>query len=351
MKRILFVHNKLTRFVQIDRDLLASRYSVTEYYEPNRWRVRPLNIYRAVIAHDLVFCWFASWHSFLPVLFARHIGKPSVVVVGGYDTADLPEADYGLQRGGLPRLISRKIIRDASGLVTNSLFTKEEAIANAGASPAKIATVYHGVSPASLGNLEQREPLVLTVGNISRENLLRKGLLPFIHAAAYLPHLRFVVAGQWRDTSIDELRRTARANVQFLGFLPDQDLIDLYARASVYVQASLHEGFGLSVAEAMTAGCVPVVTRAGALPEVVGDAGIYAESTSAADVASAIEQASSLGSEARLKARRQIVEHFTMEARLERLGEVIDSLLGDGGGAAGNATTKAFTTLGRSIAK
>ena len=46
-------------------------------------------------------------------------------------------------------------------------------------------------------------------------------------------------------------------------FCLESELTTLYAEDSVYVQPSLHEGFGLSVAEAMSAGCVPVVTSAG----------------------------------------------------------------------------------------
>src|SRR5205823_11695232 len=106
------------------------------------------------------------------------------------------------------------------------------------------------------------------------ENLLRKGLLPFVQASAYCPAVRFVVVGRACDDSIATLRRLAGPNVEFAGFLPDAGLAALYARAAVYVQASLHEGFGLSVAEAMSAGCVPGVSRAGAAPPVVGDGGI-----------------------------------------------------------------------------
>src|SRR5437867_6368374 len=107
MKRILFVHNQLSRFVLVDRDLLAERYTVTECYEASWRRLRPLSVRRAVKAHDVVFCWFASWHSFAPVLFARCHGKPSIVVIGGYDTANVPQAGYGSQRGGARRFLSR----------------------------------------------------------------------------------------------------------------------------------------------------------------------------------------------------------------------------------------------------
>ena len=61
---------------------------------------------RAVARSDVVFGWFASWHTFWPVTLAWLMRKPSVVVIGGYDTANMPEIRYGLQGRGLMRLVS-----------------------------------------------------------------------------------------------------------------------------------------------------------------------------------------------------------------------------------------------------
>jgi len=277
----------------------------------------------------VVFCWFASWHSFAPVLFARCHGKPSIVVIGGYDTANVPQAGYGSQRGGARRFLSRTIIRHASHLVTNSEAARREAIGNAGADPRKVTVIYHGVDPVQFQPALGRERLVLTVGCVWRENLLRKGLLPFVQAAAYLPDVRFVHVGRCFDSSINELRRAASPNVEFMGCLPDADLWDLYARASVYVQPSLHEGFGLSVAEAMTGGCIPVVTRAGALPEVVGDAGVYTESPDPHDLAIAIGRALSLDGDARWIARNRVLTLFRTADRQRALVRMIEKALAE----------------------
>src|SRR5215470_6599139 len=134
----------------------------------------------AVWQSSLVFCWFASWHSLLPVFFARLFNKPSLVVVGGYDTANLPEANYGSQRGGVRRWIARATIKLATHLLVNSESAGKEAITNAGANPNKITVIYHGIEPLAMGPLEGREQLVLTIGQVWRENFLRKGLLPFV---------------------------------------------------------------------------------------------------------------------------------------------------------------------------
>ncbi len=325
-KRILFVHNERTRFVQIDRDLLAGEHAVTEWHEVSLRRLRPWRVCRAVRDHDLVFAWFASWHSLPAVLWARRLGKPSIVVIGGYDTANVPEAGYGSQRGGLRKILSRTVIRAATHLIANSESARREAVANAGADPGRISVIYHGVEPAPDAPADGREQLALTVGNVWRENLLRKGLLPFVRAAAHLPDVRFVHVGKWCD-GIEELRREAAPNVEFRGFLPDDDLFRLYGRASVYVQASLHEGFGLSVAEAMSAGCVPVVSRAGSLPEVVGDTGVFTASTDARNVAGAIRQALGHGDEARRQARARILEQFPMQRRQAALLALVAALL------------------------
>ena len=134
-----------------------------------------------------------------------------------------------------------------------------------------MTVVHHGV-PDPFGPLDEsreREPLALTVGHIVKTTLMQKGHQPFVEAARHLPDVRFVFVGKWHDDAIEHLRSLAPANVEFTGWLSDEDLEYLYARASVYVQASRHEGFGLAVAEAMLAGCVPVVMDVTAMPEVV----------------------------------------------------------------------------------
>jgi len=320
--RVLFVHNGRERFVQDDLVLLAREFQVTDWYQPTR-QFNPAWLAWLVRTHDLVFCWFASWHSLPSVLLTQCLQRPSVVVVGGYDTANLPEAGYGSQRGGLPKLVSRLVMRQTTHLIGISEAARREAIANASADPGKITVIYPGVHPMPMGRLDTRDKVVLTVGNVWRENLLRKGLLPFVQAAAYLPDTRFVVVGRWHDNSIEELRRAAGPNVEFTGFLPDDELAALYGRAAVYVQASLHEGFGLSVAEAMTAGCIPVVTRNGSLPEVVGDCGIYVESNTPTRVAAAVEQALNLDDARRTQARERVLRLFPMERRAQELGRLI----------------------------
>ncbi len=324
--RILFVHNGRERFVLDDLMLLSQVAQVADWYQPRR-QFNPVRLAQMVRSHDLVFGWFASWHTLLPVLLARAAGKPAVVVVGGYDTARLPEAGYGSQRGGLPRWVARTVISQATHLIVNSQAARREAIANGGANPAKISVIYHGVNPLPLGP-EPRERLALTVGGLWRENLLRKGMLPFVQAAALLPDVRFVLAGRWHDDSVSDLRHAGGSNVEFTGFLPDGELAALYGRAAVYVQASLHEGFGLSVAEAMTTGCIPVTTRCGSLPEVVGDCGIYLNSNEPTAIASGVAQALAMTTEDRQRARQQILECFPMRKRVEALQQMLQVVSG-----------------------
>ena len=105
-------------------------------------------------------------------------------------------------------------------------------------------------------------PSSLTVSAAAVSSLVQKGQRPFAEAASLLPEVRFAFVGTWEDDAVEELRSIAGENVIFTGRLPDDDLRDSYRRAAVYVQASRHEGFGLAVAEAMLAGCVPVATSA-----------------------------------------------------------------------------------------
>src|SRR3989442_8083887 len=328
MARILFVYSRESSFISIDRDILRRRWELRE------WRQRsPLvnlpALALAVWRSDLVFGWFASWHPFWPVALAWLLRKPSVLVVGGVDTARMPEIGYGLQQRPFFRGLSRWVMRRASRLVTNSRFSQRELQANVGIPADRVTIVYHGV-PDPFGGLPdgERERLALTVGAIDARNLERKGLRAFVGAAARLPDVSFVLAGRFLDDAATELAEQAGSNVTLTGWIEQERLDDAFRHASVYVQASRHEGFGLSVAEAMLAGCIPVTTAAGALPEVVGDTGVVIADAKPEDVADGVERALELGGEARAAARERVLERFPLRVREEGLEAVVEEALG-----------------------
>jgi glycosyltransferase involved in cell wall biosynthesis len=66
----------------------------------------------------------------------------------------------------------------------------------------------------------------------------------------------------------------AMEQVRFLGYVDDETLAGLYANASLFVLPSQDEGFGLPALESMASGTPVLVSDGGALPEVVGDAGM-----------------------------------------------------------------------------
>ena len=325
-KRILFVHSRRASFVAIDREILAESYEIEDLYQPGRWP-NPVKVIGGVLRADLVFGWFASWHTFFPITLAWFLGKPSVMIVGGFDTANMPDIGYGYQQGGLRRAASRWIMRRAGRLATNSEYSLNEIERNTPISPERVTVIHHGVPDPFGEDPGSKERGALTVGAIDHTTLVQKGQLPFVEASRLLPDVTFTFAGKWLDGSVDELRARAGDNVHFTGWLSDADLHDAYRRAAVYVQASLHEGFGLAVAEAMLAGDVPVVMNVTAMPEVVGDAGVLIDSQEPATVADGVRRALELGPGAARRARERVLTAFPMERRRDGILRVVQDAL------------------------
>jgi glycosyltransferase involved in cell wall biosynthesis len=325
--RIFFVRNNNVSFIRTDLSLLSEHFSVMDWFVP-AGRIRPLRMVREVLRSDLVFGWFASWHTFWPVLVARLLGRPSVVVVGGYDTANMSKIGYGNMARWSRRLFSRWTMELADLLIVHSEFIRGEVVRNVGVQAKKIVVLYLGVPDVQdAGAVQKDQKLILTVGNVDVFNLQRKGIEPFVRTAALLPHLSFVVVGAWLDEAIGYLRSIAPSNVTFTGFVSAEELQTFYARAAVYVQASLHEGFGLSVAEAMMYGCVPVVTTRTALPEVVGDTGVMIESTSPEEIAAGIRRAHSETATKSPGARARVRQTFRIGNRREGLRAMVEGAL------------------------
>lgn len=116
---------------------------------------------------------------------------------------------------------------------------------------------------------------VIAVGAIDA----RKNLALLVRALDGL-NVPLLLAGTRGDgwTEIESvLRAGARVRVRSPGYVPDGDLGVLVASARLLAHASLDEGFGLPPIEAMAAGTPAVLARAGAMPEVVGDAALWVD--------------------------------------------------------------------------
>jgi glycosyltransferase involved in cell wall biosynthesis len=160
---------------------------------------------------------------------------------------------------------------------------------------------------------------VLCVGIVAANTIATKGWDLFWATAAAMPDVPFVAVGPTLD---DEARRFVSqhpANLTWLGPLHGHELTSVYQRASVYFQGSWHESFSLSVAEAMACGCIPVVTRVGALPEVAGDIGFYLADRTVPSAVAAIRAALAAPPEHRVRARERIDSNFSAERRGELL--------------------------------
>jgi glycosyltransferase involved in cell wall biosynthesis len=160
---------------------------------------------------------------------------------------------------------------------------------------------------------------VISVGVINQSNLSRKGWSLFWKLAGRMPTLSFIAIGKAVDKEARELVTHRPSNLTWLGELSDDALVRQYQQAAVYFQGSAHEAFSLALAESMSCGCIPVVSRNGALPEVAGDVGCYLDDLSVESAVKAITEALQAPQERRTAARQRIVEHFDYERRREAL--------------------------------
>jgi len=152
--------------------------------------------------------------------------------------------------------------------------------------------VPHGVESRFFVDCPE-QPYVLMTGTLEP----RKNIVRALEAAAGLPadlreRFELVVAGPsgWDSGAIEEELRRYGSSVRRLGFVPDDELPDLYGGASVFLYPSLQEGFGLPVLEAMAAGTAVVTSSLSSMPEVGGEAVRYVDPYSVEAIRAGLEE-------------------------------------------------------------
>ena len=317
--KILFVHPSLQTFVAKDLEILRSQHEVRELHFKGLKSLRDL--IQGVQWCELTFSWFGKLHAFFAVLFSKIFGKKSVVVSGGDDVACDLQIKYGMFAFWWKRWCPLFVFKNANLILCVSETNKQETIENAKADSQKIKLIYHGFASPPKSN-ERKSNEVVTIGHITSERIKVKGLDLFIKSAAFLPDVNFILVGRGEDKLVKELKAVATENVIFIGEIYSEQLKEVLSKAKVYVQVSARESFGCALAEAMLCECVPVVSRRAAIPEVVGDCGIYADELEPEKIAEKIREA--LSSDLGQKARNRIEKNFPLKKRKEELLEAIN---------------------------
>jgi glycosyltransferase involved in cell wall biosynthesis len=187
--------------------------------------------------------------------------------------------------------LARVYARGAAAVVTDSEHSRRAIVTRLGLPAERVAAIPVGLgreftpTPPSVAQRDRYSlgpRYALYVGNF----LPHKNLPRLLRAWAALPPSirgthRLVLAGgdHGRRPALQALARElgVTASVGFPGLVADADLPAVYGGAAALVMPSLEEGFGLPALEAMACGAPVIASRRGALPEVVGDAGVLVD--------------------------------------------------------------------------
>jgi len=280
---------------------------------------------KGVIWSDITFSWFADIHAFLAVLFSKMLGKKSIVVIGGYEVANVPEINYGLFCHPISAHMVKFILKYADKILTVDEGLKKDAIKNAGTSEDKIQIVPTGCDAKKFKFNGVKDDLVITVSHGYNWKKVRlKGLDTFVESAKFLPEIKFLVIGI-QGEALKKLKSIATSNVDFINPLPQDELIPYYQRAKVYCQLSMREGLPSALREAMLCECVPVGTSRQGITTAIGDTGFYVPYGDPRATAEAIKKA--LKSDKGKIARKRIINMFPLKRREKELIGIIKEVL------------------------
>lgn len=199
--------------------------------------------------------------------------------------------------------------KKSKAVFTVSEFSKQDIAEKYNINPERITVTYNAadekfrkLNATELDEIHLKErfgigdnPFILTVGNLQP----RKNLPRLIEAFKKLQRDQFgkqqcgyklVIVGKkaWMYDSI--LKLSEDDNIILTDYVSESDLIRLYNAAELFVYPSFFEGFGLPPLEAMACGTPVAVSNESALPEVVGDAGVYFDPFDTENIANTISR-------------------------------------------------------------
>ena len=223
------------------------------------------------------------------ILGLKRLGYPTVATIHHPITVDRDEelkaAKSWFKKLQVMRWYSfigmqKRVAKHLSSIITVSECSKKDIFSAFSIPLSKFRVVPNGINTDYFSPVPHIKRLTNQILVTNSADTPLKGLKYLLHAVASIHkrrEIRLVVIGSPKNGGVIENlvgELGIRDCVIFTGRIKNEDFARYYAEATMAVIPSLYEGFGMPAGEAMACGVPVVSTTGGALPEVVGDAGI-----------------------------------------------------------------------------
>jgi glycosyltransferase involved in cell wall biosynthesis len=270
------------------------------------------------------------WPTYAAARAAGRAGVPYVISPRGMLVKELIRQKSRVVKGAWLRLVERRNFTRAAAIH----FTSQREWDDAGETGMPLPSPFvipNGTDLPTLLNVDRQNDLLVSIGRIN----WKKGLDRLIEAAALLPGVRLVIAGNDEEALVPRLRKLALSRgigerVTFAGPLDPAERDDLLARATLFILPSLSENFGNVILEALAMETPVVVTpEVGLAADIARDGtGLVANGEPRA-LAAAIDsllhdprRRAAMGSQG----RRVVGERYTWEDVARRMEEAYERL-------------------------
>ena len=285
-------------------------------------------------------CMFAGYHTLIPVFWGRLMGIPVLIIAGGIDGVSLPEIKYGNFRKKLLGKITAWSFRNCTHIAPISEYLVES---NYSYFPSRIkrqgirsfiknlntpvTVIYNGFKTErwTMPAEEQKGLSFISIAaNLDDDVRVKvKGIDLVLALAEKMPKARFTIIGKDAPEGL-----IVPSNVRILPFMPQDKLLGLYQQHRFYLQLSMSEGFGNTLAEAMLCGCIPIGSAAGAIPMVIGDHSLILPLKDVDQLKQLVIKTAARTdlSDLRQKLRSRVLEHFSLEKRATALLGILETI-------------------------
>jgi glycosyltransferase involved in cell wall biosynthesis len=232
-----------------------------------------------------------------------------------------------------------KVARQARRILTPSDSSRRDIARDFGVDPARMQTILLGVDDVFTPPTEPRVPgRILAMASADAP---MKGIATLLEAFAKLRTERDVELllvtrpepGGRTEQLIDRL--AIGDSVRFVSGVSDEELVRIMGSAELAVVPSLYEGFSLPTAELMACATPLVVSRAGAIPEVVGEDGVCADMVTPGDVGELEAEIAALLDDPERRARmgaagrQRVLEKFSWRAVAQATARAYEETIAD----------------------